>query len=60
MAALGSYERVGIRSSTVGIVKNTPVILVKDAFLGECCTSLKKICGIVKKHILKDGESFAM
>ena len=31
--------------------------MVTDAFVGVCCSSLKKICGIFKRHILNDGES---
>ena len=30
--------------------------MVKDAFVGVRCSSLKKICGFFKKHILEDGE----
>ena len=30
---------------------------MSDAFVGVCCTSVKKICGILNKQILDDGES---
>ena len=52
LASLGSYHRNGVRSRAIGVINGTPALIVTDGFVGVCCSSLKKICGIVKKHIL--------
>jgi len=59
LASLGSQRRGETRSRTVGVVKHTPYLIVTDAFVGVCCTSLKKICDILKRHILEDNQSIA-
>ena len=59
LASLGSQRRGEARSRTVGVVKHTPYLIVTDAFVGVCCTSLKKICDILKRHILEDNQSIA-
>ena len=56
LASLGSYHRNGVRSRAIGVINGTPALIVTDGYVGVCCSSLKKICGIVKKHILGQGE----
>ena len=45
------------RSRAIGVISDTRALVVTDAFVGVCCSSLKKICGNFKKHVLEDGES---
>ena len=57
LASLGSQKRGGSRSRSIGVISDTRSLVVTDAFVGVCCSSLKKICGILKRKILNDGES---
>ena len=57
LAFLGSQNRGDARSRAVGVVLHTPYLIVADAFVGVCCSSLKKICDIIKKHCLEDNQS---
>ena len=59
LASLGSQTRGEARSRTVGVVKHIPHLVISDAFVGVCCTSLKKICDIIKRHCLADNQSIA-
>ena len=43
LASLGSYHRNGVRSRAIGIISGTPALTVTDAYVGVCCSSLKKI-----------------
>ena len=56
LALLGSYHRNGVRSRAIGVVSGTPALIVTDAYVGVCCSSVKKICGIIMKQILGEGE----
>ena len=38
------------------MVNDTEHLVITDTFVGVCCTSLKKICGILKRHCLGGGE----
>ena len=38
------------------MVNDTKELLITDTFVGVCCSSLKKICGILKRHCLGVGE----
>ena len=57
LASLRSYKKPGVRSRAIGVISGTPALIVTDAYLGVCCSSLKKICGIIKKHILGEEET---
>ena len=52
LASLGSQNRGAVKSRGLGVISGTQYLIVADYFVGVCCTSLKKICGIIKKHIL--------
>ena len=56
LASLGSYHRNGVRSRAIGVINGTPALIVTDGYVGVCCSSLKKICGIIKKQMLGEGE----
>ena len=55
LASIGSYHRNGVRSRAIGVISGTPALIVTDGYAGACCSSLKKICGIIKKQILGEG-----
>ena len=38
------------------MVSDTEHLVITDTFVGVCCTSLKKICDILKRHCLGNGE----
>ena len=38
------------------MVNDTSELVITDTFVGVCCSSLKKICGILKRHCLGGGE----
>ena len=54
---LGSQCRGEARSTHVRVINYTPTLIITDGFVGVCCSSLKKICGIAKKHCLDDSKS---
>ena len=56
LASLGSYQRNGVRSRAIGVINGTPALIVTDGYVGVCCSSLKKICGIIKRQMLGEGE----
>ena len=59
MAVLGGQEMDAPASRVAGVVKNTPALIVTEGYVGVCCTSLKKLCAIMKKHILRSREAIA-
>ena len=32
---------------------DTPALIITEGYVGVCCSSLKKLCGVLKKYILK-------
>ncbi len=56
MAVLGSQEEGAVVARGAGVIKNSPALIVTEGYVGVCCTSLKKVCTIMKKHILKRPE----
>ena len=59
MAVLGGQEIDAPVSRVAGVVKNTLALIVTEGYVGVCCTSLKKLCAIMKKHILRSREAIA-
>ena len=53
MAVLGSQEEGVAVARSAGVIKNTQALIVTEGYVGVCCTSLKKVCAVMKKHILK-------
>jgi hypothetical protein len=53
MAVLGSQEEGAAVARGAGVIKNTPALIVTEGYVGVFCTSLKKVCAVMKKHILK-------
>ena len=53
MAVLGSQEEGAAVARSAGVIKNTQALIVTEGYVGVCCTSLKKVCAVMKKHILK-------
>ena len=53
MAVLGSQEEGVAVARSAGVIKNTPALIVTEGYVEVCCTSLKKVCAAMKKHILK-------
>jgi len=47
-AALGSQELGDPCSRALGVLPNTPELIITDAYVGVCCTSMKKACESVK------------
>ena len=40
----------------MGVVSDTEHLVITDTFVRVCCTSLKKVCDILKRHCLGGGE----
>jgi hypothetical protein len=42
-----------VASRTAGVVPDTPALIITEGYVGVCCSSLKKLWGVLKKNILK-------
>ena len=38
------------------MINDTMELIITDTFVEVCCSSLKKICGILKRHCLGGGD----
>ena len=53
VAAFGSQGLRAPCSRVVGVVSKTPELIITDAYVGVCCTSMKKACEIINSLILR-------
>ena len=57
LAAIGSFQPNAPCSRSVGVIPNTRVVLVTDAYVGVCCNSMKKACENLKRQLLRPLEA---
>jgi hypothetical protein len=56
-AAFGSQELGAPCARTLGVIPNTLELIITDAYVGVCCTSMKKACESVKSRILRPKDA---
>ena len=59
LAVLGAQELNAPTSRTAVVVKDTPALIVTKGYVGVCCTGMKKLCDVFKKHILRELKVLA-
>jgi hypothetical protein len=59
LAVLGAQELNASTSRTAVVVKDTPALIVTKGNVGVCCTGMKKLCDVFKKHILRERQVLA-
>jgi hypothetical protein len=57
LSALGSLHPNAPFSRSVRVIPNTREILVTDAYVGVCCNSMKKVCEILKRQLLRPMDA---
>ena len=57
MAALGSQNEGAPRSRAVGVIPNTQELIITDAYVGVCCTGMKKVCEGIKSKMLRPHDA---
>ena len=53
VAALGSQKEGAPRSRAIGLIPNMQELIITDAYVGVCCTGMKKICESIKSKMLR-------
>ena len=57
MAALGTQNEGAPRSRAIGVIPNTQELIITDAYVGVCCTGMKKVCEGIKSKILRPHDA---
>ena len=57
MAALGSQNEGALRSRAIGVIQNTQELIITDAYVGVCCTGMKKVCEGIMSKLLRPHDA---